>query len=281
MDLRMHLSVLWRWRIVVACGLALALVLTFFSFFRVSLAHGVTYRQGKTWKSSEQLLFTQQNQIFNASGNGNPAWLITLTSLYSQIANSAVIRARVLPGGQATAASGDFSVSPVFDSTGQSLLPIIQFDGTGSTPQQAVRVARRATTAFLSYLAQNSAPIAKRNRVETKVLSTATVAGAKVATGRKLTIPIIVFLVVLIGTIGLTYLLENLFPRTAPAAGEGTSEPILDSQNGTDTTIAPADPPEPEPVLESQNGADATIEPADAPERAPARSRTAEKTRAK
>ena len=61
MDLRMHMSVIWRWRLVVACGLALAIGLTFFSVFNVNFADGYSlqYRQGKTWRSTETLLLTQ------------------------------------------------------------------------------------------------------------------------------------------------------------------------------------------------------------------------------
>jgi hypothetical protein len=224
MDLRMHIGVLWRWRVVAACGLALAIVLTFFSFFRVSLAQGfsVTPREGQTWGSTESLLLSQGGIYFEGSPSSAvaPTWLTTLSSLYAQIANSDIIRAQVFPGGHATSATGDYLASPV-SAANQSALPVLEFDGTGGTPQQAINVTRAAATTFLSYLnnQSNRANVPSASRVDIQVISSASPNDTQLIKGRKLTIPIVIFLAVSIATIGLIYLLENFKPQLAQTSG--------------------------------------------------------------
>jgi len=242
----MHLEVIWRWRYVVVAGLGLAVVLTFFSFFSVSFAHGfkIDYRQGKTWGATEQVILQPKLYVQNQpSATTNSSWPSTLAGLYAQIANSDLLRTRVLPQGVAASQSGNYTASAVLDPN-QAPLPMVQFDGTGSTPQEAASVTRRATTTLLSYLSdqatQNQIPLSQR--VTLQVLSTPFANDATVVKGRKLTIPIVIFLAVLIVTFGLAYLLENLFPAVAVARpgraplvehGSGPAE----STNGDDAAL--------------------------------------------
>lgn len=239
----MHSKVLWRWRYLVIGGLALATALAFFSTFKVSFADGYSlqYRDGKLWQSSETLLLTQQScalgQITCASQGipSSPAGASSIAPLYAQIANSGLLRTRVLPGGVATPATGDYRATPVTDGAtgGQQLLPFVEFDGLGRTPEQAVRIAERAASVFLAYLEQstNRSNVPKSNRIAVQVISAASTDGAKVIQGRKLTAPILVFLAVMIVTLGLAYVLENVFPsvgskpaRLIPASSRVDSE---------------------------------------------------------
>jgi hypothetical protein len=246
---------MWRFRVVVACGVAFALAVTFLSVFRVSFAHGlsVSYRQGLTWQSTEMLSLAPANGCFLCEGSTAP------TSLYAQIANSsAVIRNRVLPDGQATSASGDYVFSPVLDSSAQNqALPFLQVDGTASTPKRAAYVAHLASSTFADYLAKSLKNVPRSKRFVAQVVTPATAGGAKIAKSRKLTIPIFIFLAALVAVLGLVYLLENLRPRTSFA--RVSAEPKLE----------PLVLPDPEPRLES-------LEPAEAqPRSEPRRARAA------
>ncbi len=101
MDLRTHLGVIWRWRVFFAVGIALALLLAFFSYYKVSLAEGLTHRQGVTWQSSEMLQLTQPGCEYCRAvpaATTDLAWLTTLTTVYAQIANGDALRSRVFGG---------------------------------------------------------------------------------------------------------------------------------------------------------------------------------------
>ena len=61
-DLRLYLRVIRRFWPLVALGTAVALVLSFISYFRVDFHQSphVTYRQHETWKGTEILVLTQR-----------------------------------------------------------------------------------------------------------------------------------------------------------------------------------------------------------------------------
>lgn len=222
MDLRTHFGIVWRWRLVVALGLLLAVVLTLLSVCRVSFAHGisVSYRQGQTWQGSETLLLSYQNQLLSPSDV--PTNITGLTSLYVSIANSATIRTRVLPNGRPTKKSGDYNAFQVFDQN-NSPQPIMTFNGTGSSASLAASVARRASLQFRQYLSSQfqNAEVPSNKRVRVSIITPAQARDAKVAKGRKYTAPILVFIAVLLATLGLVYLLENLRPRKASGQRRG------------------------------------------------------------
>ena len=62
-DLNLYLRVLWRFRLIVAIGLVLAISLAFASLVKVGFAHGslsLSYRQQPTWQSTTRLFVTQE-----------------------------------------------------------------------------------------------------------------------------------------------------------------------------------------------------------------------------
>ena len=134
MDLRTHLGVIWRWRVFFAVGIALALLLTFFSYYKVSLADGLTHRQGVTWQSSEMLQLTQPGCEYCRAVPGattDLAWLTTLTTVYAQIANGDALRSRVFRGQQTDA---NYFAAPVQDPVTPSQSQFLTFTGTGDVP---------------------------------------------------------------------------------------------------------------------------------------------------
>jgi hypothetical protein len=228
MDVRLYFRVLWRFRVLVAAGFLLAFALAFTSLFSVSFKRGLTvsYRQHEIWKADETLLVTQSGFPWGRAifpqplKNGQPAAspfadtgrFVDLAVFYSQLANSDQVQALVLKSGPL---NGVYNASPVVDTSGpQSLsLPIFAIEAQAISPAGAVRIARRVSTAFKRYITQQQAvasiPVSQR-----VVISTVSAAQkAKIAQKRKLTSPIIVFLAVLVGTLGLAFILENLRPR--------------------------------------------------------------------
>jgi hypothetical protein len=226
MDVRLYLRVLWRFRVLVAAGFLLAFALMFISLFSVSFKRGISFRQHQIWKSDETLLVTQRGFPWGRAifpqplKNGQPAAspfadtgrFVDLAIFYSQLANSDQVQALVLKSGPL---NGVYNASPVVDTSGpqSSSLPIFAIEGQAISPAAAVHIARRASTAFKRYITQQqaAASIPENQRV---IISTVSEAQkAKIAQKRKLTSPIIVFLAVLVATLGLAFILENLRPR--------------------------------------------------------------------
>jgi cytoskeletal protein RodZ len=259
MDLRLYARVLRRFWPVVAAGVVLAVVLSFVSFFRVHLESSphVTYRQHETWKGTETLFLTQPGfpwgrgvYPYTLQGKGSqqiptapyadPGRFNALAVFYSELADSDAVRSRVFG---TRPREGSYTASPVVKSLGGELgsqpvtqiVPLVQIDALAHSPERAVAIARRASTVFRAYLGQSQvqARIPTRQRVVVEVLT-----GAKQATlshGRRLTLPIVVFLGTLIATLFVAFALENLRPRPQ------TADPAEDAGSAGDAPPVPPD----------------------------------------
>jgi hypothetical protein len=231
-DLNLYFRVIWRFKWLVLVGLLLACALTFFAVARVNFSNrSVSYRQGQTYQAEERLYLnthggvpfrTTTAKVDPKTGNiYYPPNLVPPTSLgptailYAQLANSDLLKdvARRLPG--------KYLASPVATNGNPPVnLPFLAIDGFASTPEKAIRTANGISEAFISYVANNQvlAKVPLAQRVALTVTTKAT--SAKVSAGRHFTGPIIIFLVVLIATLGLAFLLENLRPA-APSDRAG------------------------------------------------------------
>jgi hypothetical protein len=217
MNLRLHFAVISRFRVLVLGGLVVGVGLAFLSLVRVSPTNmKLTWRQSETWRSTETMLLTRAGTPFGAVPLGdsvpNVMNLSNVPVFYSQLVNSEAVRAVVLKGGPL---NGRYLAYPVVTSTngvGVSL-PFMSIDGYAATPAQAKRIARRVFVAFQYFLRRDqiaaNAPAAERI-----VLQVTTPANqAVLAQGRRLTVPIVLFLAVMAATLALAYILENLRPR--------------------------------------------------------------------
>ena len=102
------------------------------------------------------------------------------------------------------------------------------------TSAQARHVSREGANLFRSYIAdqQASGGIPLKQRVLLQVVST----NAAVIAGRKKTLAIVALLAVLIATIALTFVLENLRPRlqaVAPVTAAAPAEHVDVRQTGS------------------------------------------------
>lgn len=239
MDLGLYASVLWRFRWIVVLGTLLAVVLTVLTVAKVT-SDGLAYRKAETWQAQTTLLLTQPGfpegrALFPNTEKGerskysysDPGRFASLTALYSQFAQSDEVRALVRREGAPPGSS--VSAAPVIPegSSAYTLLPVIALFGNAQSRSDAVETTRLGTEAFMAFLDRKAreAEIPESQRVQVDVL--AQPRGAVVVEPRKKTLPIVVFLTMITGTVGLVFVLENLRSRVRPvpdvAPGESAS----------------------------------------------------------
>ena len=235
MDLGLYASVLWRFRWLVFIGTLLAVVLTVLSVAKVT-SSGLEYRQPETWQAESQLLLTQPGFPEGRALFPNPetqrskyayadaARFASLTALYSQFAQSDEVNALVRSEGAPSGSSVSAAPLVPLGSNAYTLLPVISLFGSAKGSSDALETTRLGTQAFIDFLERNQreAEIPDSQRVHVEVLSRAR--KAIVIEPRKKTLPIVVFLTVMTGTVGLVFVLENLRSRVRPVAEAATGE---------------------------------------------------------
>jgi capsular polysaccharide biosynthesis protein len=92
----------------------------------------------------------------------------------------------------------------------------VAISGTGQTPRDAELLTIRATNAFKVFLQEQQAMnrIPTENRVLLTVITKAD--PPALVKGRSKTLPVVVFVTVLLGVVGLVFKLENMRPRIRP-----------------------------------------------------------------
>jgi hypothetical protein len=238
-DLRLYLRVLWRFRLLVGAGLAVAIALAALSFVRVSFSDGlppqVTYREQEKWVSYATLFVTQPGFPWGytvidepdpnaqvkartkelAPEFADPNRFASLAVLYAYLATSDPVKGIIRRDGPL---GGKIQASPVVNlESGYGVtLPLIRIAGIANTPPAARRLTSRATDAFRAFLSeqQEASAIPNDRRVLVTVVQRA--AEPELFEGRSITLPAVVFMAVLIAVGGLALLLENLRPRTRP-----------------------------------------------------------------
>lgn len=242
MDLRLYIGVVWRFRLVVVMGLVLALALAILSVVRVT-SHGFVYRQAELWSSTTRLGVTQNGfpwgRLFaqepgadgtttpvegNKPGNipiADPNRFKDLAIFYAEIATSDPVRRLMLKSGPIR---GKIVATPVIVQSNYTL-PLIDVLAISTSPRGAIELAERGSNALTTYIEMeqraNDVPATDRVVLQ-KVLSPRR---AKVFAPRSKTMPIVIFLAVMFGTIGLAFLLENLRPRTRNVDARPPVEP--------------------------------------------------------
>jgi hypothetical protein len=245
MDFRLYARVLWRFRLIVMLGLIIGLLLSVLSMARIS-SHGLTYRQAELWSSTTRLGVTQQGfpwgRLFAtepaAPGQeppsaaeqaarlgipiADPNRLNNLAVLYAELATSDPVRALMRRDGPIR---GKIIATPLVVGDNRIMLPLIDVTAIASTRRGAYELALRSATALESYVRdqQRTNNVPDSDRVVIQEVQRPK--GADVFQPRSKTMPIVVFLAVLLATVGLAFLLENLRPRTAqvsePTTGVG------------------------------------------------------------
>jgi hypothetical protein len=234
-DLQLYLRVLWRFRLLMAAGAALAILLALLSFARINPAGDgplLEYREDEQWVSYATLFVTQEGfpwgQLTQPVGpaakedgtpSADPNRFSTLAVLYAQLATSDPVRKILAEGGPL---NGEIDAAPVLasDNAFAGALPLVRIAAIADTPEHALSLVVRATDAFKRFLAEQQVrnKIADENRVLVTVLKRAD--EPRLFAGRSLTLPIVVFLSVMILFSAFAFILENFRPRRRPVAVE-------------------------------------------------------------
>lgn len=237
MDLGLFLRVVWRFRVLVAVGLALALALSFLSLVRVDFANGMkmSYREHEQWESLSTLFVTTPGFAFGSLKYGHSTdpekaaaaagQVTSRTALYMQLATTDQVLRLMARSGPIVGAVQTYPVTATGDARGD-MLPMITFSAVAPTPQGAHSLATRHVRAFLQFLRRDQIErrVPPNERVEIEVVREPQ--APVLLQPRKRTRPIIVFLTVAIATIGLAFILENLRPRVRALTVEtGQSRP--------------------------------------------------------
>jgi hypothetical protein len=249
-DLLLFVRVLWGHKLVLFSGLVLAVALSTLSYVRIDI-HDPTnlqYRQKQQWASYTTLFVTQQGFPWGSLGNQtgttttsanktanstpvDPARLISLAVIYSQLIPSDQVLSIMRQSGPI---NGTVIAAPLTDPGNTSdVLPLISIAGLSDTPADATALAARATAAFRAYLIaqQASSNIAPADRVVISVVNRP--GHLKLLVDRSKTLPIVVFLTVVLATVAICFIMENLRPRLRIVSDDARPELIPDMPQRT------------------------------------------------
>jgi hypothetical protein len=246
MDFRLYGRVLWRFRLIVAGGFVVALILAMLAIVRIG-PHGLSYRHHELWATTTRLLVTQkgfpEGRLYAQDPTtaatltpgqeaarlripvADPARFNNLAILYAELATSDPVRTLMLRDGPIV---GQTNATPLRDEASGVLLPLIDLTAISTSPTAAIKLADRNAAALDEYVSgeqhANNVPRSDRVVVQTVVEPRR----AKVFQPRSKTMAIVVFLAVLLATVGLAFALENLRPRvrTVNEAGETKFESL-------------------------------------------------------
>jgi hypothetical protein len=225
----MYGRVLWRFRVIVAAGFVLALLLATLAVVRIGPG-GVGYRHSELWSTTMRLLVTQrgapevrlyaQKPITSSSQDpssadptisvADPNRFNTLALLYAEFATSDPVRRLTLSKGLIP---GKIVATALRDSDSGVMLPLIDLTAISTSRRDAIRLARNSAAALDGYVSAeqrvNKVPVSDRAMLRTIVAPRL----PQVFQPRSKTMAIVVFLAVMLATVGVAFVLENLRPR--------------------------------------------------------------------
>jgi hypothetical protein len=242
-DLPLYLRVIWRFRLLVALGTCIALMLAVLTVVRVSTASPhLAFRQSRQYSSESKVFVTQQGfpwgyaspptvsttpqddavaeaKLLGTKQFADPTRFPSLAVLYAYLATSDPVKRIMLRSGPI---DGAIVAAPVVvtQSGYGTTLPLVAIAATSNTPSRARALVIRATNAFRQFLEtqQSENLIPAQNRVLLTVLARGD--APRLVKGRSKTLPLVVFITILTAVVGLAFLLENMRPRVRPVSAD-------------------------------------------------------------
>lgn len=221
MDVALFLRAIGRHKLVFFTGLFAACALAFLATAKVSFAGGspkVTYRSPIVYSATTRVVVTQVGFPWglavlpqsgpNATAYGDPTRFSTLASFYATLANSDTIQSRLNLDRREMET---LVAAAVTDPNGSgATLPFVDITGYGITPRSAVEVSVRGAKALHAYVdhEQQQAKLPMRQRAVVQIIQVPNKVG--IALKRKKTMTIVVFMTVMLATIGVILVLENI-----------------------------------------------------------------------
>jgi hypothetical protein len=245
-DLPLYLRVIWRFRLLVALGTSIALMLAVLTVVRVSPSSPhFAYRQSQQFSSESKVFVTQQGfpwgyaspptvtttpqvdaaaeaKLLGPKQFADPTRFPSLAVLYAYLATSDPVKRIMLRSGPI---DGAIVAAPVVvtQSGYGTTLPLVAIAATSNTPRRARALVIRATNAFRQFLETQQADnlIPSKNRVLLTVLARGDT--PQLVKGRSKTLPLVVFITIITAVVGLAFLLENMRPRVRPVSADGVA----------------------------------------------------------
>jgi hypothetical protein len=254
-DLQLYFRVLWRFRLLAILGFLLASLLAVLAVVRVDTTGGsvkLQYREAEQWVSRSTVLVTERKfplgrSVFEetiqptstdrpttyAPEFAPPSRFTELANIYAELAMSDAVRQLMLRDGPIR--GGIQAVALKATNGSDAPLPMLSIGGLSTTPEEAMRVANRGTSALREYIEaqQRANGIPEQQRVVLTVVNEPQFGRTELLSGRSMTMPLVIFMVAMFGTFGLAFLLENLRPRVRPTAVEAQ----LDVQDAPDPPL--------------------------------------------
>jgi hypothetical protein len=240
MDVRLFLAVLRRFKWLTLGGFVLAVALAVLAYGSPALKNGkptIVPRGAQNWQSQSEVLITGIAPKTGAAEVpvGDQSYTSNLAPVYAALANGDQVQALIR---QAARVRGTVQAQPLLNGTTGFTLPFIDLTASAPTRGDAMVLASKAASTLASYVSQQETAdsVGGANRVQLAVVSSGTTATE--VGGHKLSTPLLVFVALLAATIGLAFVLENSYPRTAVALGRVPSQ----DRFALDHAVAPNTP---------------------------------------
>jgi hypothetical protein len=232
MDLPLYFRVLWRFRLLVLPGFLVAIALAVLAYGKVDFSHGLksTPRAAPVFHVDALLLVTQKGFPWGASQQsyvpgdvakglppvpvGDFSRMSGIAMIYSELADSDTVKALTPLKPTKTEKLFTSPYAPASAPPG-TVLPMVALSADAASPSRASALINSRIAAFQGYISsqQSKADLSNRKRVVVQVLRAGNPATALVLSGKKKTLPVVVFLAVMIAVTGLAFMLENMRPR--------------------------------------------------------------------
>jgi hypothetical protein len=244
MDLPLYFRVLWRFRLLVLPGVVAAVALAVLAYGKIDTSHGfkITPRAVPVFHDDALLLITQkgfpwgesqQPYVAGDQSKGLPpvpvgdfSRMSGIAMIYSELADSDAVKALTPLKPAKTEKLVTSPYAPAGAPPG-TVLPMVALSAEATSPARTAALLNSRIAAFRGYIErqQTKADVNDRKRVVVQVLRNGDPATAIVISGKKKTLPIVVFLAVMIAVIGLAFMLENMRPRVRQVEVERTEAP--------------------------------------------------------
>ncbi|SRR5579884_261565 len=222
MDLRLFWAVVKRFKRVAIGGFLLAAILAVFAYGTPGPG-GITPRGSVTYESQAELLITQANGAYGRADSktlsvGAPGYMASLSPIYAGLANGTAVQDAI----RSARIPGKVSASEGVDPQTGAYTPFVTLTAVAPTATDAVKLSQKAIASFRNYVSQmeSNSGVPSSSGVALEVVSNGV--PPVIASKPKPTIPVLVFIAVLAGTIMLLFSLENKDPRSAAALGRIT-----------------------------------------------------------
>jgi hypothetical protein len=229
MDISLFLIVLWRAKRLMIVGVLVGAVLAVLAYGQPSFAGGhptLKPRSAVVWQSEAQLLIGQSAYPYRQSPTEPNGSLGSLSPIYANLANGSIMQGEIR---RQLGTHGSVKATEDVDLAASSFLPFVNFIATAPTGAEATRFAKGAAAIFEAFVTrqQIAQGIPASRRIRLSVVQSG--ANAKLIEGHKLSIPVLVFVAFLMGTVALVLIKENIRRRTAALAHLAPETPSVRS----------------------------------------------------